>query len=399
MTPADDKHQNQTDPQSSSITEDTILSFLSEDRDMHMPAMTPQETDTDDGIFLHWPGEEDGPFTDEELPEDDAEEEESFSFTGKASAKKKKKKQTQKQKEASDPSGQASAQYAFRRAARSDYEESHNRRHRKIVTEADSDNEAVLSSLKYRKHTKTIRERLLRRVLILLLVAGFLCGFVLYFFRLQHLTFDNLRGYTTEEVFSALDIRKNMFIFSVRESSIDKKLTVKFPYIQKVDVEYSLPNTVHLVFSEDCALFYTQMYDEYFVISESMRVLARYNEESELPADLLKITLPAVSYAVVGHELRFFDETYTDFLNSFLDEVENAAIYEKINAMDLSNRYDLQLEYDDSRLTINLGSSEDLDTKLLFVKSMIAALEQSDCGTITLITNKQATFSPQTRTE
>ena len=328
-------------------------------------AVTDEE---DDGIFMNWP-EPDTGGEDTDGPEG----------TDGGSTK---------------PDGGEDEDYAFRRAAASDYNESVGRKPKKPKkTKREEENEEALSAVKYYRHTQKVKDMLLRRVLPLILILSFSAGFFLYFFRLRHLTFDDLEGYDTADVFRASGIRKNMFIFSVKESDIRRRLAMDFPYIEDIDVELTLPDTVHLIFTEDRALFYTKIYDEYFVISQSMRVLSRCTDEKEIPEGLKCITLPAVSYAVVGYGLTFFDSSYVEFLSAFLEKIETFSYYSHVDSLDLSNRSYLSLTYEE-RLTVDIGSSEDIDTKLLFVKAILEALDGEDRGTITLIDNKKATFSP-----
>ena len=370
--------------------------------------MAPASEDTDDGIFINWPGFDTG------LAQSDSEDSRAYDDDGdadtdltddafsdedepKPSKKQRKPKKDKKKKksafteEEEDDNGE---DYAFRHAAESDQRESRGKH--KPKKENESDNETTLSSIKYYKHTAKLKEIFLRRLLPTVLVLLFVVGFVLYFFRLQHLTFDNLRGYPAEDVFRAINVRKNQFIFTVNDDDIERRLRSRFPYIQDVEVELTLPDTAHLIFTEDSARFYTHIYDEYFVISESMRVLARYSSEDELDAGLREITLPPVSYAVVGHPLRFFDASYLTFLSSFLDTMEQADIYRSIASMDLSNRFDIILNYEE-RISVELGDDENLETRLLFVKSAIDELEDDQRGTLLIIDNKQAIFSPQAR--
>ena len=373
--------------------------------------MAPASEDTDDGIFINWPGfdmgddeaspayDDDGDadtdLTDDDLIDNDLIDNDDHE--PKPSKKQKKPKKDKKKKSAAltdeedDDSGE---DYAFRHAAESDQRESRGKR--KPQKEDESDNETTLSSIKYYKHTAKLKEIFLRRLLPTVLVLVFVVGFVLYFFRLQHLTFDNLRGYPAEDVFRAINVRKNQFIFTVNDIDIERRLRARFPYIQDVEVELTLPDTAHLIFTEDSARFYTHIYDEYFVISESMRVLARYSSEDELDAGLREITLPPVSYAVVGHPLRFFDASYLTFLSSFLDTMEQSDIYRSIASMDLSNRFDIILNFEE-RISVELGDDENLETRLLFVKSAIDELEDDQRGTLLIIDNKQAIFSPQAR--
>ena len=371
---------------------------------VNLPMAPVGEDDDDDGIFMSWPGFD----YENDLEAGDADEEhaDDSAFSGddmparrkkEKKADKTKKKKDRKQKKNADVSEDSDGDedYAFRRAADSDIEESRGKRKKKEEKD-ESDNETTLSSIKYYKHTAKLREIFLRRLLPVVLVLLFLTGFVLYFFRLQHLVFVNLRGYDAEDVFRAVNIRKNQFIFTINDGDIERRLRARFPYSEDVEVELSLPDTAHLIFTEDSARFYTKIYDEYFVISESMRVLARYSSEDQLESGLREITLPAVSYAVVGHSLRFFDTSYLTFLSSFLDVIEGSELYRGVASMDLSNRFDIILNYED-RISVELGDDANLETRLLFVLSTIEALEEEQRGTLHIIDNKQAIFSPEAR--
>ncbi len=352
------------------------------DRDRNLPmAPIPSDLDDDEGIFMNWPGTEDG-MSDTAQSDGDCTDGLDGAVTDGIS------------KDDKNGTDDTHAEYAFRRAAKSDSEESQKKKKKKKQQEEhdETDNEATLSSIKYYKYTRKLKQLVFHRFLPLSLALILIVGFVLYFFRLQHLNFVNLSGYPAEDVFAATGIKKNDFIFTVSSFDIEKKLRTKFPYIQSVEVELDLPDTVSLIFEEDCALFYTQIYDEYFVISESMRVLARYDSVDELEPGLRAVKLPAVSWAVVGHPLRFFDTSYLSFLRSFLSEMEVADIYPQITSMDISNRFDLIITYED-RLEIFLGNDTYLTSNLSFVKSIVEKLDDDDIGEINIIDNKTASFS------
>ena len=228
----------------SSADDDDVREYQSSANGARLPVTTvTDEDEEDDGIFMSWPEPEksDASPEDEDGEQDDPDGE---------------------NEDGPDPDdGEEDADgdtFIFRRAAESDREESGGKKKRKKKKrDAKADNEAVLHSMKYYKHTKKVKELLLRRILPLVLIVCFAAAFVLYFFRLQHLTLDNLEGYAAEDIFRATGIRRNMFIFTVNSFDLRKKLAMDFPYIQDVDVELDLPDTVHLIFTEDCALFYT----------------------------------------------------------------------------------------------------------------------------------------------
>ena len=61
-----------------------------------------------------------------------------------------------------------------------------------------------------------------------------------------------------------------------------------------------------------------------------------------------------------------------------------------------NNRFEIVLNYEE-RLSIELGSDDNLETRLLFVKSTIDELKKDDRGIIHIIDNKQAIYSPESR--
>ncbi len=403
--------------------DDTLTKEIpqSDETQINLPAVQPRGTsdgmEDDDGIFLVWP---EGDDTDSDMQEliygdgdtfdgldvsnedwfsdsashntnkDDAEEAEEEDEDG-ASLLPKKKKKKKERRHTVKIDEEDGEEYTFRKAEEDD-ELAHRAAKKERAQKKKNASESVLSSLKYYKKTRSAKETMLRRLIPIVLIAVFCVGFLFYTFRLQHLYFADLSGYSTKEVYTQSGLKEGMFIFNVRAGEIERRLAKDFPYVQNVRVERDLPNTVTLYFEEDCALFYTQIYDEYFVISESMRVLARYDTEDELPNDLRKISLPAVSYAVVGYSLDFFDASYLDFLRDTLAVISDAVVYEKIDELDLSNRYDLKFEYDD-RLSFTIGNADNLDTKLLFVKSIAEDLEADAMGSVTLVDNKMASFT------
>lgn len=390
---------------------------------INLPAVQPQTTaqDTDDGIFLVWPDKDDSDSVEQEIlfgdgdtldglelatedwlngvesekeeadtddvPEED-DDEEGFSLLPK---KKKNKKKKRRHTVTVDGEDEDEEDFAFRKAAEDDELANHPSKKARAQKKKNA-SESVLSSFKYYKKTRSAKDAMISRVILITLVLAFAIGFLFYAFRLQNLYFADLSGYSTKDVYLQSGLREGMFIFNVRAGEIERRLAKDFPYIHNVRVERTLPDTVTLYFDEDGALFYTQLYDEYFVISESMRVLARYDSEEEVPSALRKITLPAVSYAVVGYPLAFFDDTYLDFLEDTLLVFSEAVVYEHIDEMDFSNRYDLQFEYAD-RLTFSIGNADNLDTKLLFVKSIAENLESDARGNVTLVDNKMASFT------
>ena len=235
-----------------------------------------------------------------------------------------------------------------------------------------------------------------RRILAVILsaVAVLLVGAVIFSvicLRTQYVVLENLTYYQPEEIVAATGISKNSFLpfHLLRASSMERTITTKYPYIRGIDCSLELPGVIVLTLTEDAPMYYTTIEGEYFLISTNMRVLGRYETKEELPAGVRELVTSRISFAVVGYEVRFFEDSYTDYINNILSEIDSSSLSDGITKVNIAYRYNITMEYD-GRFLIELGSGTDLRPKLRFVESILAELDKNASGKIHVVNLKTA---------
>lgn len=209
----------------------------------------------------------------------------------------------------------------------------------------------------------------------------FLCFFV--FLRVRSVTIENVSYYDPAEVIAASGLKKNIHMFSIDKKAISENIQEKFPYIRSVQISRIFPSRIKLTVVQDTPAYYSKIGPEYFVLSSNLRVLERHKDTSGIDTTLKELRAGKISYAVVGEIVKFADESYSDYILSALQLIEAADIFDKIESVDISDRFNIVLYYD-NRFQIKVGSYTDLNTKLLFTKGILAQFTENDRGTISV---------------
>lgn len=213
------------------------------------------------------------------------------------------------------------------------------------------------------------------------LLLCFLCFF--FFLRVRSVTIENVSYYDPAEVIAASGLKKNTHMFSVDKKAISENIQEKFPYIRSVQISRIFPSRIKLTVVQDTPAYYAKIGPEYFVLSSNLRVLERHKDTSDIDTTLKELSAGKISYAVVGEVVKFADESYSDYILSALQLIEAADIFDKIESVDISDRFNIILHYD-NRFQIKVGSYTDLNTKLLFTKGILAQFTENDRGTISV---------------
>lgn len=167
--------------------------------------------------------------------------------------------------------------------------------------------------------------------------------------------------YSTQEICDAGGISEGMNLYSFRSSLFSTGVTLKCPYISGVTLERVLPNTVNITAQEERALYYADVYGEYKLLSESLRVLDTVTEDET--DGLVELKLPAVSYAVAGRQIAFANERRRSDIAELLSQLAKSQLSDRISVIDLRDKYEVTMVCDGLRLLV-IGENEDVEYKL-----------------------------------
>ena len=199
---------------------------------------------------------------------------------------------------------------------------------------------------------------------------------VVVFFGLKKVEIKGISKYTEEQILKACDFSSADNLFGIDFDEVEEKIKKKCPYISNVTFKRALPSTLVITVTEDAPSYCTEIFGDYFLLSADLRVISKHDiyediEALELPVIYLK--LPTVTRVVAGEEVLFKKNSSKEHLLDFLSKLNEQYEHGDIDCIDASDRYHLVIYTDGSRYKVDLGTSDNLDTKIRFVKKVIEA--------------------------
>ena len=245
-----------------------------------------------------------------------------------------------------------------------------------------------------RKSRKIFFRSIFYVVIALTVCAVFISICVYVFFNIKNVTVINEMhedpegrkityiSYETEDIIEAGNIEMGSNMYSINKKNIEYMIKLSFPYVKEVNIRRKLPSDIEIELIEDEPYYYIVISGEYFVLSNSLRVLERTETRLRLDSLLLKnprlieLELPAVKYAFVGSELKFRRENDFKFVLALLNlfETTDEDIYNNISKINISNRYKIYFIYDDD-FKVAIGKNENFALKLSLAKEIMKYLK------------------------
>lgn len=211
----------------------------------------------------------------------------------------------------------------------------------------------------------------------LIVILGLLL-LILPMFRVKKVEIEGLENCTYEDVLEASGIEIGDEILSLDSYEIIERIyndencqwiercsIVKTPFSVKIIVEER--KDIKTVAQGD----YTIVFDRDFLVLQILK-----NGEAP-PAAFLRVDLPAYGTVRVGEKLRFSDaDADYSYINRLCDALKLQGWYNDVTYADFSERTAVAFIYRD-RIRVELGTTWDLDTKLLLAAEIMKEQEKN----------------------
>lgn len=228
-----------------------------------------------------------------------------------------------------------------------------------------------------RNRTKKRFARFLYTLLFAAIVIIFLIICLNFFFRVEKIEVVGTARYSADEIISLSDISPGVSIFSVSGKDL-AGVTEKLAYIKNLRVVRKFPDTVVITVTEDEPWYYTELYGEYFILSDEFRVLERVAQKPDGGEyKLIELLLPQVDTVLVGNEVTFSADVSYKYVSAYVGALESSPMYEYATAFDLRDRFNLALIAKEIYL-VNLGNGDEIATKFAAVAGMLKHAALSD---------------------
>ena len=263
-----------------------------------------------------------------------------------------------------------------------------------------SEKKSVLSKeeLKKRKRRRAkARTAVLTLFVILTLVIIFAVLLRTVLFPIESVKVSGNITVTSAQILDAAGVSVGDKLFSISESALNKKLTVKYPYIKKVDLQYPSLKELRINITETEDVFCYNYENSFFTADADNKILSKHTEQPENTTLILPKTKinPACGYvlSLKNDELDTVKDIY-----DYLDREEI-----KINSIDISNSSFITLKIKD-RFIVSLGSLTDLQGKLEHLRGMLPQIDAKNGSDLTgeidlsawSSTKREGFFKPKT---
>lgn len=194
-----------------------------------------------------------------------------------------------------------------------------------------------------------------------------LCMTWVFNYDVENIKINGVTLYTNEQILVVGGVADGGNLIRTDTDLIEERLTQNLVYIDKAEVKKKYPSGLEINVTEAVKAADIEYKGQYYVLSESGKLLECGNTERNENIALVKgIELKSLN---PGEKLQATDVMKTKILNQLI-ELTYEMNFENITEIDLSDRTDIILKYDD-RITIYIGSSVDMDYKLKYIKTVI----------------------------
>lgn len=233
------------------------------------------------------------------------------------------------------------------------------------------------------------RARRTRRIMLSLLFAVVVCiifvvGCVSLFFKVNTVLIEGVTGYDKNAIREASGIKPDQNLYAIDKTAIEKSVITSYPYIKNVRVDRRIPTTIALIVEEDVPHYYFEIAGEYFVLSDTLRVLEYTDDIAGLlirEPKIIKLNTQRIIYAVVGQQIVFENKDYFQYAQQMLATFLSSELADKISLIDFSDKFNIFVKYD-GRFKIEVGNIDNIAMKISFAAQILNNFDSSYSGTI-----------------
>lgn len=232
------------------------------------------------------------------------------------------------------------------------------------------------------------RRKLILQIVIWLVAAVLLIAALFaackYFFSIETIVVDGTGHYSFTEITEACSLEKGQMLLTVSEKKISQTLTDRFAFVRSVSVDKQYPSTIVITIDEELPEFYFEMSGEYFLVTRSLKVLDRFALEDKLLErypEVMRVLIPQPSRVIVGEQVGFATASKSRHTDEVLTMLAASRLMDGITAIDLSDRFDITIVYED-RITVRMGSATDFEDKLDLSLAMIKSYSDKATGVL-----------------
>ena len=188
---------------------------------------------------------------------------------------------------------------------------------------------------------------------------------------IKEIEVDGNVPYVADDLMAAGDIAVGKGLFSLNIRDTEAKILEKLPYLKTCSVKRVMPDKLVITVTPVEAVIYVSVADEYYALSEDLKVLERSDDPDVFRGrGLIYTDIPDVARSVVGDKLILCGDTDTYYIRDFLSGIGRSELDGRITRLFLEEKFNIVATVDNF-WRVKFGSPEESDLKLLTAARII----------------------------
>ncbi|MBR5782669.1 MAG: FtsQ-type POTRA domain-containing protein [Clostridia bacterium] len=240
-----------------------------------------------------------------------------------------------------------------------------------------------------KKKRRKSRKAKLYIFLTLFCITAFIVLSLTVFFNIKNFEVQGNVTYSKSRIIKVMGLAEGDNLFRLNKFKIAETLSKELPYISSVEIYRKLPTTLCVDVQECSAALVVYSGGKYILLNSELKVL---EEKEELPEGIAYLIGAEFAELKVGNTAVFAKDTIQQQVLALMDGLQQHFDFSKISAIDVTESYNLRLYYDNHRVKILLGNTDDLSDKLQMAQTTVKQNSVSEYARIDITASTSAYY-------
>lgn len=166
--------------------------------------------------------------------------------------------------------------------------------------------------------------------------------------------------YTPEQIIAASGIEPGAKKNKIDIAAVEQKILESMSFLSGAEVKIKANGKAIINITSEEISYCTNIAGRFYVMSNGFKILGLPSEVADR-SDAVIIELPKVKKAIIGSVAEFYEDT--QYIDVFLKSLNDSFLSDNIMSVDVSDKYDLGVVYNDNYF-IDFGDSKNLAKKI-----------------------------------
>lgn len=224
-------------------------------------------------------------------------------------------------------------------------------------------------------------------------ILAAIVGAITLFFKTETILVEGNQRYTEQEVIEAAGLQLGGNLYLMNKYDHAQAIFRNLPYVESASINRRLPDTLVIEVKECSAAASVPAEDGAWLMNRNGKLLEKV---TAVPEGCVRVTGCTLAHPEASGEAEFDAESAYKMtaLRSLLQTAEEKRMRAGIETVELGDDTCLQFTYA-GRFTVKLPWTADFAYKLESLATVVDYLEDNETGTINLMTDGKASFTPK----